>query len=415
MTKKADLWCKVASLILVLALLVPILAACGDDDEGVTVTVTETATATAGATSTTATSTTQPPLSQEPVKIAAINAWSGAAGVSGLYYADPVIEVVEKQVEEMGGILGGRPLEINKYDSQGNIAGATSAATKALIADKLSVVTLGGIGTVEAIAIADLACEEKAFFSSYVPLFDTPERECLVEATVTEEALIDATVTAVTEQLQPTPQTVAILTIEMTNTRKVNEGFKRGYESAGMETVYEEIVPQGTVDFSPYLTKIKYHNPDALILNLSNTAYYMGLAKQIMDLGGWGDIQVVADPVSLTAASWAGAKGWLAITPWYVEMDNPESRKFVQDFEAVAGKSPEPSHIYLYFSLWTAIHAIELAGTAEDGEAIAKAARSGELVFDTPMGPVHFNADGMGDVKMTTVRIEEGGRLSPLE
>jgi len=65
--------------------------------------------------------------------------------------------------------------------------------------------------------------------------------------------------------------------------------------------------------------------------------------------------------------------------------------------------------------MWTAIHAMELAGTAEDGEAIIKAARSGELGFDTPMGPVHFNADGEADVKLSAVQIGEGGKLIPLD
>ena len=56
-----------------------------------------------------------------------------------------------------------------------------------------------------------------------------------------------------------------------------------------------------------------------------------------------------------------------------------------------------------------------MAGTAEDGEAIARAARSGELEFDTPMGPVRFNDGGRPEIKMTTIRIGEGGKLVPFE
>ena len=122
----------------------------------------------------------------------------------------------------------------------------------------------------------------------------------------------------------------------------------------------------------------------------------------------------MGDVISIKFSS-SGAEGWLTVTPWYLEMDNPESTKFVQDYEAIVGRSPDISHMYMYFSLWTAIEAIELAGTAEDGKAIIRVARSGDLEFDTPMGPVCFNADGKNDIVMKTIRIEEGGKLVPLE
>ena len=110
MLKKTSFCFKVASLMLVLALVVPLLAACGDNDEA-----TPTATSTAGTTIPTVTGkptvTVTPTLSEEPVVIGGISVWSGQQAVSGTYFADPVIKVVEKQVEERGGILGGRPLE----------------------------------------------------------------------------------------------------------------------------------------------------------------------------------------------------------------------------------------------------------------------------------------------------------------
>jgi len=352
---------------LAVVLLVPILAACGDDDEGVTVTVTETATATAGATSTTATSTTQPPPSQEPVKIGAICPWSGPAAMAGMFYGDPIIEVVEKQVEESGGILGGRPLQIKKYDSKGTVADAFSAATKAIVGDKLSVVAWGGISGTEATAVAEVACEEDAFFSSCVPVFDVPERECMVAATISMETLVAAIPALITERLQPTPKTAAILAVETAQVTQMLDGWKSGYEGAGIETVFEEIVGPDTQDFSPQLTRIKYENPDVLICYLP-TASYMAVATQIVGLGGWGDIQVVTDPVGLTAAGMSGTEGWISVTPWFLDMDNDESRKFIQDYEAIVGKPPDVSHVYFYFSMWTAIHAMELAGTAEDGD-----------------------------------------------
>src|SRR4030042_1872368 len=123
-------------------------------------------------------------------------------------------EVVEKQVKERGGILGGRPLEIKKYDTQATSAGALTAATKAIIEDKLSVVVFGGISGTETTTIAEVACKSNAFYASIAPIFDTPERECMVESTLTLEAFDNSIVTLLTEKLQPKPQTVAILARE---------------------------------------------------------------------------------------------------------------------------------------------------------------------------------------------------------
>jgi len=184
-----------------------------------------------------------------------------------MFYADPVIEVVEKQVEEKGGILGGRPLQIEKYDSQGTVSGALSAATKAIVGDKLSVVALGGTGSTEATPIAQVACEENAFFSCYVPIFDTPERECMVEATITDEIVIESVVTLISERLQP--HTAAILALEVTDIHKLTEGWKSGLESAGIDVVYEEILTPGTMDYNSYLTRIKYLDPDVLFIYLN--------------------------------------------------------------------------------------------------------------------------------------------------
>ena len=96
---------KLAVMFMAIVLLLPPMAGCGDDDE---------ATPTAFDTSS---DTVTPTVSKEPVKIGAISSWSGPTGLSGVYYADQVIELLEKQVNEAGGVLGGRPIEFVKCDN----------------------------------------------------------------------------------------------------------------------------------------------------------------------------------------------------------------------------------------------------------------------------------------------------------
>jgi len=107
-----------------------------------------------------------------------------------------------------------------------------------------------------------------------------------------------------------------------------------------------------------------------------------------------------------------GAEGWVVATAWHPSQDDPVSLQFKEDFEAVNGKSPQDLHVYFYNTLWTAIHAIELAGT-DDPVDIARAARSGSLEFDTPMGKAHFDTNGESDLRNVYVQIQKGGVIVP--
>jgi hypothetical protein len=44
--------------------------------------------------------------------------------------ADPIIKLVEHQVKDMGGILGGRNIKIVKYDNRGSVAEAGAGAVQ---------------------------------------------------------------------------------------------------------------------------------------------------------------------------------------------------------------------------------------------------------------------------------------------
>ena len=92
---------KLAALFLLMALIVSVLFACGKEKEKTpppsatpVVTITPTPTVTLGPTRTSIATPT--PTSAGPVKIGAINSWSGPGAVSGIAIADPVIKLVEQ-------------------------------------------------------------------------------------------------------------------------------------------------------------------------------------------------------------------------------------------------------------------------------------------------------------------------------
>jgi len=400
-------------LVVVLAALISLLVlipACGGDDNDDETTSATGQTTTSMQTTSVQTTTTSTP-SDEPVKIGVLSAWSGPGGMAGLFYCDPTMKTVEKQVEEMGGILGGRQVEFVKFDTGGQVAGAVSGVTKLVTKDNVSVLAVGGNSPAEVAAVADAAEKERVLFVTVSPIEDGVEREYTIEGSISYEGAVQDVRKVITELLTPRPDTLAMISFDDPQTRYWSEKAKEAVEATGIETVYEEYVGADISDFTPYLTNVKYEDPDALYLNL-NTNQFLAIAKEIMELGGWGDTQVVAVGTASSAVKMPGAEGWIVITAWDPSKNDPESVKFKEDFEAVDGKLPTDLHAYFYNTLWTAIHAIEQAGT-DDPEDIARYARSGDLEFDTPLGRQHIGTDGVSTVRQTYVQFQEGGVVVP--
>jgi ABC-type branched-subunit amino acid transport system substrate-binding protein len=385
-----------------------LLAACGGgggEKETPTVTATPTATPTETSVSTatpTITTTPTPTPNEGPVKIGGITAWSGPMAMAGVSLADPIIKLVEWQVKQQGGILGGREVQVVRYDSAGTVAGVISGAIKLTKEDNVSVLVFGGVTGADNEAVMTFAKENQILYVSFGKVYENAGN-FTVSATTTD---FTSTMGSFIKQVLK-PETVAILSGDQMDSRdRVNENYKPQLEAAGIKIVYEEYASEASQDFSAYLTKIKYVDPDVLLIDFVPPEPYVTIAKQIMELGGWGDIKVVVLPGADLAKRYPGADGWYQMTLWVPGGTYPGSVKFETEFKAVNGILPSSNHVYWYNCLWTAINAIELAGTDTDRVAIAQAARSGKLQWETPMGLARYNTEGDPQLSYMVTHVE---------
>jgi len=404
MCGKDSSWYRIGILLLVLTLIVPLLTACGsDDDDDETTSAADQATTSASSAAQTA--------GGEPVKIGVLTSWSGPTALSGSFYVDNAIKVIEKELDDMGGILGGRPVEFVRYDTAGMTAEAMIGAEKLITKDNVCVLTIGGVSTAEGLVIADVAEKEKVLFASAMPLADVAEREYTVICTISLDSVVEDSAKLILELLNPKPQTAAIMTFNQPSSRDMARRWKELLEDGGVEIVYEEYIAPDIVDLAPYVTRIKYEDPDCLLASLQ-VSQFIAIAKEIVGLGGWGDTQVIGFGTATSVRNMPGGVGWIIQSPWHPSKDDPESVRFKEVFEDTNDRSPTDMHVYMYNTLWTAIHAIELAGT-DDPVDIARAARSGNLEFDTPMGRDIIGTDGNNNLRNMYVQIREDGSLVP--
>jgi len=414
MCPKRNLWCKFIALALAVVLILPILAACGKEKENAP-TPLPTSTATPTATPTAAPTATPTPAPSGPVKIGAIIAWSGPIAMSGML-VDQVIPLVEEQVKNMGGILGGREVKFIRGDDRGTVADAAGQARNLALDDKVTILTLGGESAAQFTAVADVADELQVPYVAMSVIYGVAAKKYCAYL-YGFEAVHSRIASFIADVLKP--KTVAFLLYDAEDSHTMLggaegvSGVRDRLKAKGIDIIYEQFFPQGTADFTPYLTKIKYLNPDLMVSWLNDNSQAVTINKQIMELGGWGGMKYFSstEPGAAKAAvTMPSAVGTYTSALWLPGSDEPGMKAFEYAFTQKYGRLPDPTLTYFYNDFWTAIKAIELAGTDDPGK-VAQALRSGNLEWDSAWGPLSIATDGIGQVSMMVVQVQEGGKL----
>ena len=367
-----------------------------------TATLTPVPTATPGPTSTPTATT------SVPVKIGAINSWSGPAAVAGIL-ADKIINLVEEQVKNQGGILGGRMVKFVKGDDGGAVAGSTTAAKKLILEEKVVAMALGGVSGAHSTAVSDVCEELKIPYAAYTTVSNVQDRKYTVELYGHTPA-IKANVGFLVDVLKP--KTVAILAKDDEAAHIEMNGLKDGLKAAGIEVIYEQYFPLTTMDFSSYLSTIKYKNPDVLVSFLLMESAIV-INKQILELGGWGTIKHYdSSPAGslLSVIRMPAAVGTYVAVLWLPDSDEPGMKTFGDAYQKKYGSQPSTGEAFHYNSLWVAIKAIEMANSDDPAE-IAKALRSGNLRWDSAYGPMHIPSNGEADMTQMVALVQAGPKL----
>jgi len=350
-----------------------------------------------------------------PVKIGVIGTWSGPVAISGVL-TDQVIALVEWQVKNMGGILGGREVKFYRGDDGGIISQSVAQAKKLVLDNKVSILTLGGISSAHFTAVANTAEELKVPYVPPATIYNVADLKYSVSPTW-HNTFIDPLDGFIGDVLKS--KTVAWLSYESDDANVMLDGaggvsgLRDRFKARGIDIVYDQRMPVDVIDLTPYLTKIQYLKPDVLISFLNTMGQSVTLNKQIMELGGWGNIKYLAGAppsASQSAIRMPGALGTYVLATWMPGSDDPGMKAFEDAFVQKNGKEPGSELAALYNPIGIAIKAIELAGS-DDPEKVAQALRSGNLRWDSAWGPLHIASDGKGDITLPIAQVQEGGKL----
>ena len=393
----SKVWAKFVVMLLVLALTVPLLVACDDDDDKMNTPI--------------AAKTTEPTeteVSDEPVKIGILAEWTGPAAMSGLLL-DRALDAVNYKIEQQGGILGGRSIDFVKFDEGGDVAKLIPGWTKLATQDKVSAVTLGGFTSSLHVVSSEKAEEFQVPYFNVGPMPDnlTDWPYTIRGSMASSTNLAKRCTQFVLDQIKP--ETVAFLHWDLGEVREDVKIATELLEAGGVEVTDRLSVPYGTTDFSTYLIKIKHMDADLLMMYISTPDGCQTIFKQIGEIGGLGDIQLFSPYASSSLGAIStipGADGTYHWNLWVPGMPTTEARQWESDFEEATGKKPVLEAM-MYITVMTAVQAIDQAGS-DDPQTVRDYAKSGKLHWTTPAGPMTVGPDGDNDLRGSIFQVQNG-------
>ncbi|MEJ2623918.1 MAG: ABC transporter substrate-binding protein [Pseudolabrys sp.] len=169
-------------------------------------------------------------------------------------------------------------------------------------------------------------------------------------------------------------------------------GFKRTYKG---KLVAEELVPLKGIDFQSELSKLSSLKPDAMFTFMPG-GLGITLIKQYNQAGLKGKVPVIsaftADEATLPALG-AAAEGIYGALTWAPNMDNPQNKKFVAEYEAAYKAIPASYAMQAYdAAMLINSAAVALKGNLSNTKAVSAEIRKAN--FKSVRGAFKFNVNG---------------------
>ncbi len=343
------------------------------------------------------------------IKIGAIQPISGQISVYGTQSRD-AINMAVKEINDNGGILGGKKLEVIVEDDEANPEKTKNAFTKLVTKDKV-VGIIGALTSSCSLAITKEAQQRKIVMISPSSTNDTvtDAGDYIFRACYKDSFQGPVVAQYAIEKLGA--KKAAIL-FDNKNDYSVGmkENFKKKFTELGGATV-EESYAGGDKDFNAQITKLKAEAPDVLFI----PDYYSTvslIAKQVKQNG--------LDVPMLGADGWdeiANNAGEEVVGSYYsnhyaADADDADVKTFVSNFKAAYGEDKTPNALaaLAYDATYILAEAIDKAGST-DPEKVKEAMKATNRKFVT--GQIQFDAQNNPVKSITMVKLVKGSDGKP--
>ena len=329
-----------------------------------------------------------PALAQEKIKVGIMVTLSGSGAVLGQQARDGFALAVK----DLGGKMGGKDVELVVVDDELKPDVAVTKVKGLLERDKVDFV-VGPIFSNILQAIHKPVTESKTFLISPnagPSIFAGKQCDPYFYVTSYQNDQIHQILGKVAQDRGY--KKVYLLVPNYQAGKDSVAGFKLDYKG---EIVEESYTPLGTLDFQAELSKIAALKPDAVFtfmpggmgVNLVKQYKQAGLADRIPFLSAF-----TVDESTLPAQQDA-AVGLYGGANWAPNLDNPQNKKFVADYEAAYKSVPGTYAFQAYDAAMLIDSAVKAAkGDMADKDVVKAALKKAE--FTSLRGNFKFNTNG---------------------
>ncbi len=332
--------------------------------------------------------------SGDPVYIGCIVPLSGTTAYDGESAMNGARAAVN-YINENGGILGGRPIELIFEDSATDPSTAASAAEKLINSDQVSAL-IGAFNSSCTAAVMPIAAQyEIPLVTGIATSADLTEEgnEWFFRAVGISSLYVGSFAETVINEIGG--KNIAYIYENGDWGLGSVTAFRECVEGMGGTTLTVQVVNSTDSDLYTQLTAIKNTNPDA-IYAVSNLANAVRIAQQAQELG-------ITCPI-IGEGAWASgdfleqagsaAEGIYGMVEYLPDIDTELNPIFTELYSEVTdGKSPDKYAACEFNAVLVMANAIDKAGST-DATAIRDALRETDMTIVT--GNIQFNEKGQG-------------------
>ena len=357
---------------------------------------------------------------EEPIRIGAPLALTGGLADEGRKQ-EAAYQVWLERVNAAGGIaVGGgakRKAELVYYDYQTDAKRAQQLAERLITVDKVHVMTapfgsghtkvVAGVAERYGMPIVAVASSEPVHNQGYTSLFGTLAPSI---------GLIDIMIEQIKKN-QPDVRKIAVLGRDDVFPKIMAATMAKQAEKAGLELVYNELYPVGSLDHTAALTVLKQSTPD-WVFATGYTKDLVLIRKQMADLRV--DVQALSmitgpayrefvDSLGELAENVTSATWWHPSQTYEADDVFGSTKAFTDAIIAKTGVEPDYVHASSAAALVVIQKALESSASLEPDD-IKKAIAATDI--NTFYGPIKFRADGLNENRnLPMIQIQNGERV----
>jgi len=355
-----------------------------------------------------------PAHAQGTVKVGLIMTYSGQ-------FTDAAAQMdngVKLYMKQHGDAVAGKKIELIRRDTGGAPDAAKRLAQELIVRDNVDI--LGGfVITPEALAVADLSAEAKKFMvvMNAATSIITTKSPYLARVSVTLPQNCEPLGTwAFRNGIRKAYTMVS----DYAPGHDAEAAFQGAFKAAGGEVVGAVRMPVTTVDFSPFVQRVKDQDPEAIFVFIPGGSQPAALAKALVERGidpkkikvmGQGEI------TDDSALAGMGDAGIGIITAFHYDHNHQSqaNRDFVKAYNADFKRNPDLFSIGGYDGMHLIYEALKKTGGKTDGESLIAAAKG--MAWESPRGPMSIDPQTRDVIQTVYIRRVEkvNGQLRNVE